>query len=142
MVAMARMLQKVHACDVPLDVPVAGGSLVHGDYGPQNLLFSASADRVLTILDWEWAHYGEAIEDLASVEWVVRTHHPTQLERLLAFYDAYGERPVWRERQEAMVRRCREFREKDPVDRASVGRVAFWDERIELVGNWRKIPGE
>ena len=50
--------------------------IVHGDYGPQNLLFDPATFETAAILDWEWAHPGEPIEDLAWCEWIVRMHHP------------------------------------------------------------------
>jgi aminoglycoside phosphotransferase (APT) family kinase protein len=52
--------------------------LVHGDYGPQNcLLGPAAAHEVIAVVDWEWAHAGDPVEDLAWCEWIVRMHHPT-----------------------------------------------------------------
>lgn len=39
------------------------GVLVHGDYGPHNLMFDRGS--VVAVLDWERAHPGHAAEDLA-----------------------------------------------------------------------------
>jgi len=49
------------------NVPDGGGrtSLVHSDMGPGNFL--AAAGRVTAILDWEVAHWGDPMEDLAAV---------------------------------------------------------------------------
>jgi aminoglycoside phosphotransferase (APT) family kinase protein len=40
-------------------------SLCHGDAGPGNFLFDA--DRVTALLDWEFAHLGDPLDDLAWV---------------------------------------------------------------------------
>jgi aminoglycoside phosphotransferase (APT) family kinase protein len=45
-------------------------SLCHGDAGPGNFLFEG--DRVTALLDWEFAHLGDASDDLAWVS--VRAH--------------------------------------------------------------------
>ena len=61
--------------------------LCHGDAGPGNFLFEAS--RVTALLDWEFAHLGDPLDDLAWV--AVRAH-------LLGGFDdlAQGFR-VWRD---------------------------------------------
>jgi aminoglycoside phosphotransferase (APT) family kinase protein len=40
-------------------------SLVHSDLGPGNFLYVG--DRITALLDWEVAHWGDAMEDLAAV---------------------------------------------------------------------------
>ena len=50
--------------------------MVHGDYGSQNLLLDTPAWEVSTVLDWEFAHDGDPVEDLVWAEWIVRMHHP------------------------------------------------------------------
>jgi aminoglycoside phosphotransferase (APT) family kinase protein len=39
--------------------------LVQGDTGPANFLFEG--DRVTAIVDWEWAHMGDPMEDLGNI---------------------------------------------------------------------------
>jgi aminoglycoside phosphotransferase (APT) family kinase protein len=76
------------------NVPDGGGrtSLVHSDMGPGNFL--AAGGRVTAILDWEVAHWGDPMEDLAAV--AVRDmatpvgHLPTRF----AEYAAAGGPPV------------------------------------------------
>jgi aminoglycoside phosphotransferase (APT) family kinase protein len=46
--------------------PRRRASLVHGDVGPGNFLFDADG-RILAIIDWEVAHMGHPLEDLAAV---------------------------------------------------------------------------
>jgi aminoglycoside phosphotransferase (APT) family kinase protein len=67
-------------------------SLVHSDMGPGNFL--AAGGRVTAVLDWEVAHWGDPMEDLAAV--AVRDmatpmgHLPTRF----AEYGAAGGEPV------------------------------------------------
>jgi hypothetical protein len=49
--------------NIPRDVPSI--SLVHGDMGPGNFL--ARGGGVTAVLDWEVAHWGDPMEDLAAI---------------------------------------------------------------------------
>ena len=69
--------------------------LVHGDYGPNNVLLDPVGHQVTAIVDWEWAHAGDPVEDLAWCEWIVRMHHPEHIAAIDALFDAYGFRPAW-----------------------------------------------
>jgi aminoglycoside phosphotransferase (APT) family kinase protein len=81
--------------------------IVHGDYGPQNMLFDPVTCEPVAILDWEWAHPGPPVEDLSWCEWIVRMHHPEHVPHLPAFFEAYGAAvPAWEERHAAMLERC------------------------------------
>lgn len=44
---------------------VARTSLVQGDTGPVNFLFDG--DRVSAVIDWEWGHFGDPMEDLGNI---------------------------------------------------------------------------
>ena len=44
---------------------VARVSLVQGDTGPVNFLFDNR--RVSAVIDWEWGHYGDPMEDLGNI---------------------------------------------------------------------------
>jgi len=129
--ATLRSVQAVCVDDV-LGLAGDGSMLVHGDFGPQNMLFDLERDRVTGILDWEFAHRGQAIEDLAWCEWIVRMHHPDANDALDALFGAYGERPPWRERHEAMLIRIRDLiasceRARQPSD---------WPERLLRTERW------
>jgi Ser/Thr protein kinase RdoA (MazF antagonist) len=89
--------------------PRAGDVIVHGDFGPHNLLFSADGTTVVGILDWEWTHLGGPIEDLAWAEWIVREHHPGSVHHLDRLFEGYGEVPAWQDRHMSMTKRCREI---------------------------------
>jgi aminoglycoside phosphotransferase len=84
-----------------------GGVVRHGDFGPNNLLFDLGTLAVTAVLDWEFSGIGEAIEDIAWCEWIVRMHHPHAVSAMPAFFDAYGSKPPWQERKAAMISRCR-----------------------------------
>ena len=64
--------------------------LVHGDYGPQNLLLEVAPWKVSALLDWEFAHAGDPIEDLAWAEWIVRMHHTDAVGALSALFVDVG----------------------------------------------------
>jgi aminoglycoside phosphotransferase (APT) family kinase protein len=91
-----------------------GTVLVHGDFGPNNILLTGDAAHVTALLDWEWAHAGDPVEDLAWCEWIVRTHHPEAVGALDEFFHAYGYRPDWEARHRAMTDRCRELVDFQP----------------------------
>jgi aminoglycoside phosphotransferase (APT) family kinase protein len=44
---------------------VARISLVQGDTGPVNFVFDG--DRVTAVVDWEWGHFGDPMEDLGNI---------------------------------------------------------------------------
>lgn len=44
---------------------VARVSLVQGDTGPVNFMFQG--DRVSAVVDWEWGHWGDPMEDLGNI---------------------------------------------------------------------------
>ena len=78
-----------------LDATPTGTVLVHGDFGPQNLLLDPSTVEPTALLDWEFAHIGDPVEDVAWAEWIVRTHHPDLVPALPALFDGYGAEPPW-----------------------------------------------
>src|ERR1700733_3554689 len=64
-------LQRIHQLDVSTIAAALPGPagerkvLVHGDYGPNNVLLDPATLQITAVLDWEWAHAGEPAEDLA-----------------------------------------------------------------------------
>ena len=57
--ATLRQLQSIPLSLAAPDVEhVSGAVLVHGDYGPNNMLFDPRTVAVTGLLDWEWAHVG------------------------------------------------------------------------------------
>jgi tRNA A-37 threonylcarbamoyl transferase component Bud32 len=124
------MLRSVHA-----------SALVHGDYGPNNMLFDPETFEVTGILDWEWAHPGAAVEDLAWCEWIVRMHHSRHIDALAGFFDGYGDRPLWTRRRATMLDRCVELRELCREWDAPAA-VREWQRRYEVTAGWTSLSGE
>ncbi|MDA1359524.1 phosphotransferase [Glycomyces luteolus] len=127
------VLRRIHAVASSL----GEGVLVHGDFGPNNLLLDPGTFAVTAVVDWEFAHLGDPVEDLAWCEWIVRMHHPDRVAALDAFFAAYGAPvPDWPLRRAAMVDRCVELREFcrrwDPDGPA----VAEWERRIGVTASW------
>jgi aminoglycoside phosphotransferase (APT) family kinase protein len=126
-----RLARRVHAVDpalVPgLGTPKAGEVLVHGDFGPQNLLIDAERWEPAALLDWELAGFGDPLHDLAWAEWIVRFHHAELVGEVGALYDGYGWTPPWVDRHAAMVRACERLLAF--VRRWSPEAVAMWEDR-------------
>jgi aminoglycoside phosphotransferase len=138
--AMLARIQRIDASEIAaLPGPVGRGRvLVHGDYGPNNVLLDPAAAEITGVLDWEWAHAGDPAEDLAWCEWIVRMHHPGQVSLLAQFFGAYGgEIPPWRTRQAIMTGRCRALLDlchrQDPGGPAE----ALWVRRLAVTEAWR-----
>jgi aminoglycoside phosphotransferase len=132
-------LRRIHTTAPPPDLPGTGTGevLVHGDFGPQNLLLDPSALAVTAVLDWEFAHLGDPVEDLAWCEWIVRTHHPEHVRSLGRFFTAYGAPvPAWPARRAAMLAKCAWFKEfchrRDPNGPG----VRQWEERAGTTAGW------
>ena len=88
------------------DAPGSGRVIVHGDFGPQNVLIAPESWTVAALVDWEWVHVGQPVEDLAWAEWIVRSHHPHAVRALAALFRGYGDTPAWKLRHDAMVEQC------------------------------------
>ena len=133
--ACGRALRDIHRLDVAATLPgEVGPVVVHGDYGPNNVLLDPGTFTVTAVLDWEWAHAGQPLEDLAWCEWIVRMHHPAQASALDAFFAAYGSRPPWPERHHAMVQRCRELVELVQGWRRDAAQM--WRDRLQQTSEW------
>lgn len=152
--ASGRVLARIHSLDVTAILPGsragAGEVLVHGDYGPNNLLFDpdgsgvAGVLEVAAVLDWEWAHVGQRIEDLAWCEWIVWMHHPEQVGAMDDFFAGYVSgvpgrncaRPAWVDRQSAMVTQCQRL--IDFCERWEPGGdgVREWQTRAARTADW------
>ncbi|WP_205650231.1 phosphotransferase family protein [Actinoplanes solisilvae] len=131
--ACGELLRRLQQVDVSQVFPDAGTGtgwvVVHGDYGPNNMLFDQDTFRVTGLLDWEWAHPGDPIEDLAWCEWIVRRHHPGAARALDELFTGYGVRPSWARRQEAMVAKCEWFVQRSVARRA-------WQDHLALTLSW------
>jgi hypothetical protein len=124
-------LQQVPMSVVP-ELTGNGSVIVHGDFGPQNLLFDLENERVTGVLDWEFAHRGRPVEDLAWAEWIVRMHHTDAIDDLGALYLGAGTRPRWEGRHDAMLRRVRALL----TDAERTASPSPWRRRLELTERW------
>lgn len=109
----------------------AGNVIVHGDFGPQNILIAPEEWKVAALLDWEWAHLGDPIEDLAWAEWIVRMHHSAALSALPALFNGYGTAPSWPLRHQAMLSKCQQLL-AFVRDAHNTEGVLLWEHRIQL----------
>jgi aminoglycoside phosphotransferase len=140
--AMLARIQRIDPSKIAAALPGAVGRgrvLVHGDYGPNNVLLDPVTANITAVLDWEWAHAGDPAEDLAWCEWIVRMHHPGQVSLLAQFFGAYGgEIPPWRARQAIMTSRCRSL--LDLCHRQDPGGPgeAQWARRLAVTEAWRE----
>jgi len=100
---LLRTLQDLDPGVIP-ELTGSGGVIVHGDFGPQNLLLDDHG--ITALVDWEFAHRGEPIEDLAWAEWIVRMHHHHAIDALDELHHGAGLDFDWTTRQAAMVQRC------------------------------------
>lgn len=140
--ACGTMLRRIHRLDVgeiAAAAPAPGQVLVHGDFGPQNVLLDPATMEISAVLDWEWAHAGDPVEDLAWCEWIIRMHHPGQVSLLGAFFGAYGEAvPRWPRRQAFMVGRCQSLLEFCHQHDPGGPGEAQWADRVTVTRGWRE----
>ena len=118
-----------------------GQVLVHGDYGPQNVLLHPATLQITAVLDWEWAHAGHPVEDIAWCEWIIRMHHPRLVSQLGVFFDAYGGAiPPWPARQAAMLGRCRSLLDLSHQRQPGESGETQWAHRLAVTGAWKERP--
>ena len=114
-----------------------GDVIVHGDFGPQNILFDFDLAHVSGVLDWELAHVGSPIEDLAWAEWIVRMRHPEALDNLPDLFMASGLSFSWSDRQAAMVRQCRSYIAYCEASEMTAAAVK-WKRRLYETEQWHE----
>ena len=126
--AAGRTLRLLHADAQP-------PTWIHGDYGPQNLLYDPATLAVTGVLDWEFARLGDPVDDLTWAEWIVRMHHAGAVASLGRLFEGWGEQPDWDRRQAAMLAACHRFR--DRADRLGDQPGATqWAERADITAGW------
>jgi aminoglycoside phosphotransferase len=126
-------LQQLPPDAVP-DLAGDGPVIVHGDFGPQNMLFDLGNDEVSGIVDWESAHRGDQVEDLAWTEWLVRMHHGPAVEALDELFAGACSRPPWPVRHDAMLRRVRDLVSYCEAN----GIAADWRFRLDVTERWNE----
>lgn len=139
MFCLGRLLREVQAVTPAFYGEFDGaGVLVHGDFGPNNILLADDADEVVLLADWEWSTVGGLITDLAWAEFILRMHHPEHVGCLRALFDGYGERPPWAQRQAAMADRAASL---EAWVRSWKGAEAAssWNYRSRCIAQWDEI---
>jgi aminoglycoside phosphotransferase (APT) family kinase protein len=114
-----------------------GDVIVHGDFGPQNMMYSFDVTHVAGVLDWEMTHIGFPIEDVAWAEWIIRMHHPDAQNDLPELFTASGLSFNWSERQDWMVRQCRRHLDYCEESGLKAG-VAEWRRRLDATEKWHE----
>jgi hypothetical protein len=132
--SLLRLLQRDASSLLAPVLQGAGPVAVHGDFGPQNLLFDADF-AVAGLLDWEFAHLGEEVEDLAWAEWIVRMHHERAIGSLDALFTGYGTRPAWPERHSAMLAQCELLRQRCETE-GLLDAELMWRDRAQTTERW------
>ena len=91
-----RTLRTMHQRDVTEVLPglacPRGAVLVHGDYGPNNVLLAPRYLRRDSRSGLGMGHPGQPVEDLAWCEWIIRMHHRTHVEAFEQSFDDCGQR--------------------------------------------------
>jgi aminoglycoside phosphotransferase (APT) family kinase protein len=112
MAELGRFLRALHEVDVgPFSgvLPGAGRVLVHGDFGHHNAIFETDRSYLIAVLDWEEAHLGGVVEDIAWCEWQFRSRHPRHEWAVRKLLDSYGDAPDAGRREEAVRSRLQEL---------------------------------
>ena len=142
--SVGRMARRLAEADPPRLAgltAVGSGVLVHGDFGPQNMLFDSRTAEPTALLDWELAHIGDPVEDVAWAEWIVRTHHAHLIAALPALFAGYGERPTWRVRHAVMLQKCQwalDFGRRWPGEGTAAAEL--WQQRLAATEAYAELP--
>lgn len=139
MFCLGRLLREVQAIAPTFYDEFEGtGVLVHGDFGPNNVLLADDADEIVLLADWEWSTAGATVTDLAWAEFILRMHHPDHLECLPDLFDGYGERPPWSERQTAMADRAASLEAWVRTWKGAEA-AATWNYRSLCIARWDEV---
>ena len=141
MAALGDLLKTLQAFPIDAlkgEIPGSGDCLVHGDFGPQNLILQQKTQKPAAMLDWEWAHLGSPVEDLAWVEWFIRMHHQKQLKHLAIFFDHYGDLPEWEERKAAMAAQCKRHIEFARMLKNRKA-IQIWSNRLVITNRFNRL---
>ncbi len=137
-----KLLRRIHATAPSLltvGAPRAGKVLVHGDFGPNNVLLDPGTFEITAVVDWEFAHLGDPVEDLTWCEWIVRMHHPEYRFALGHFFRAYdGQVPPWPVRRAAMLARCETLRQFCDRWEPNGPGVKQWQMRATATAGWQE----
>jgi thiamine kinase-like enzyme len=114
--------------------------LVHGDFGPQNLLFAPESFSERYLVDWEWAHFGDRFEDIAWAEWIIRMHYDSNQQMIASLYKGFGLVPPWETRHELMIRKCENILDFAKRDDDNTQAISMWIDRVAQVKSFEEKP--
>lgn len=135
---LLKKLQQIPAEELVGKIPGNGTCLVHGDFGPQNLILFQKSRQPAAMLDWEWSHLGSPVEDVAWVEWIMRMHHQSQLKYISTFFDHYENLPEWSLRQEAMILQCKRHLEFAHLE-GKRKNIQIWQNRMVMTRRFKRL---
>lgn len=137
--ACGGILKLLHAVDprrVFGDDAAATSVVVHGDFGPNNILLDRTTMQVVAVVDWEWSHAGDPVEDLGWCEWIIRTFHSDCVDSMAAFFGTYGSKPPWTDRHAAMMTKLEQLHDfaeqRDPGGPVAITRVR----QLDMTADW------
>ncbi|WP_145410622.1 phosphotransferase family protein [Paenibacillus xylanexedens] len=58
-------------------------TIIHGDYGPHNTILTEDS---LVVIDWEWAGWGNPLQDISWVVWFVHFYYPDAAAELSSIF--------------------------------------------------------
>jgi hypothetical protein len=107
-----RRLQEIEVGPPAAVLPGDGAVIVHGDFGPHNALIRGDGGELAAIVDWEEAHLGDPVTDLAWCEWQFRTFFERHTWALHKLFEGYGSTPAPELREAVVQTRLRELRDR------------------------------
>lgn len=108
---MGAFLAHLHQTDRRgLTLPGDGSVVVHGDFAPHNTIFDPTARSLVAVIDWETAHFGNPLMDLAWCEHQLVAKWPRHTWALPALFEGYGRSSSADDRAKAVTIRLDELR--------------------------------
>jgi hypothetical protein len=91
--AMGEAIRAVQRIDPSRFGTAEAGVVVHGDFAPYNVIVSEDGAEVRAIVDWEAAHVGDSLVDLAWCEWQCQRLFPRHGYALSELFAGFGWSP-------------------------------------------------
>ena len=138
---LGRFLRRLHAMDcarLSAVLPGDGEAIVHGDYAHYNCLMSRGGDGLAAVLDWETAHLGSRVEDLAWCEFHFRNKFPQHQWAIARLFEGYGSDPGYDVRQEAIEARMKDLR-RTPARTLHLMRFQQFEESAAFVAALSRV---
>lgn len=102
---LGSFLKALHETPLPSGLKGEGRCLIHGDFAHYNCLFDPGDLSLLAVIDWETAHPGDPLVDLAWCEHQFRSRFPREAFALPRLFAGYGSTPDPAQRENAVQER-------------------------------------